>query len=52
MKMAAFWAVEIITLTMDKTSNSETSLKFYQTTWRINPKDRHHKNLTFLGILN
>jgi hypothetical protein len=45
MKMAVFWIVapcslvEAITLMMEAASTSETSVNFYQTTRRNNPKD-------------
>jgi hypothetical protein len=54
MKMAVFWVVEpcslvevyrryrgAIALIMEAASTSETSLNFYQTTRRYNPKDSH-----------
>jgi hypothetical protein len=34
-------ASTIIALTMEAASTSETSVNFYQTTWRYNPEDSH-----------
>jgi hypothetical protein len=43
----------LIALMMETASTSETSVNFYQTTWRNNPEDshlhiRHRENLTTL----
>jgi hypothetical protein len=48
--MALFWDVAIIVLMMEAISTSETSVNFYQTTWRNIPEnsDLHnhrHENL-------
>jgi hypothetical protein len=37
--------VKAIALMMDAASTSETSVNFYQTTWRNNPEDSHHLEL-------
>jgi hypothetical protein len=44
--MAVFWVVAqcslvVIALMMEAASISETSVNFYQTTWRNNPEDCH-----------
>jgi hypothetical protein len=36
--MAVFWDVALM---MEAASTSETSVNFYQTTWRYNPDDSH-----------
>jgi hypothetical protein len=50
MKMAVFWVVApcsldvsevLIALMMEAASICETSVNFYQTTWRNNPEDSH-----------
>jgi hypothetical protein len=42
MKMTVLWCfASIITLMMGEASTSETSVLFYQTTWRNIPEDSH-----------
>jgi hypothetical protein len=54
MKTAVFWVVApcLITLTMEAASTSETSVNFYQTTWRNNPIDSHLRNIIFVENVN
>jgi hypothetical protein len=50
LKKDIFWVVAlcslamITTLMMEAASTSETSVNFYQTTWRFNPEDSHLHN--------
>jgi hypothetical protein len=44
--LAAFF----IRAMMEAASNSETSVNFYQTAWRSNPKDSHLQNVIFVCI--
>jgi hypothetical protein len=49
MKMAVFWVVApCISLMMEAASTSETSVNFYQTTWRNNPEDSQLRRLRAL----
>jgi hypothetical protein len=48
MKTAVFW-IEVIALMMEAASTSETSINFYQTTWRYNPYDSHLHRSSYVG---
>jgi hypothetical protein len=37
--MAVLWVDRVITLMIEAASTSETSVNFYQSTWRNNPED-------------
>jgi hypothetical protein len=66
MKMTIFWDIApcslvevtdvskvlaaIIALMMEKTSTSETSVNFYQSTRRNNPEESHLHTLTFIYL--
>jgi hypothetical protein len=61
MKMAAFWDIAPCSLVevyrrfialIEIASTSETSVNFYQTTWRNIPEDSHHLNKRSILILS
>jgi hypothetical protein len=48
MKMAVFWDVAPCSLMTEAASASETSVNFYQTTWRNIPEDRYLLTTSFI----
>jgi hypothetical protein len=42
-----FTFIALIALKMEAASTSETSVNFYQTTWRNNPEDSHIQTVSY-----